>query len=120
MGSLCLQSLGLGSVAQVVTGQGAFGQYLSINLGFGLAVAMGSHVGGKISGMKDDDIISSHIVQQSYFALLICFRGSYEWSCIIRNVCVSPPPVEDATSLYFGTAIGVISCSRDNLCCLLW
>lgn len=41
---------GLGSVAQVVTGQGAFGQYISINLGFGLGVAMGVHVGGKVSG----------------------------------------------------------------------
>lgn len=41
---------GLGSVAQVVTGQGDFGHYISINLGFGLAVAMGVHVGGKVSG----------------------------------------------------------------------
>lgn len=45
-----LQAFGLGSVAQVVTGQGAFGQYVSINLGFGLGVAMGIHVGGKVSG----------------------------------------------------------------------
>lgn len=45
---------GLGSVAQVVTGQGAFGQYLSINIGFGLGVAMGVHVGGKVSGMRVD------------------------------------------------------------------
>jgi len=44
------QVLGLGSVAQVVTGRGAFGQYLSINVGFGLGVAMGVHVGGKVSG----------------------------------------------------------------------
>ncbi|XP_051932704.1 aquaporin-7 isoform X2 [Hippocampus zosterae] len=40
---------GLGSVAQVVTGQGAFGHYISINLGFGLGVALGCHVGGKVS-----------------------------------------------------------------------
>lgn len=54
VGPLCVQVLGLGSVAQVVTGQGAFGEYLSINLGFGLGVAMGVHVGGKVSGMKAD------------------------------------------------------------------
>lgn len=42
---------GLGSVAQVVTGQGEFGQYISINLGFALGVTMGVHVGGKVSGM---------------------------------------------------------------------
>ena len=41
---------GLGSVAQVVTGHGAFGQYLSINIGFGLGVTMGVHVGGSVSG----------------------------------------------------------------------
>ncbi|KAK3556003.1 hypothetical protein QTP86_034781 [Hemibagrus guttatus] len=41
---------GLGSVAQVVTGGGVFGDYLSINLGFGLGVAMGIHAGGKVSG----------------------------------------------------------------------
>ncbi|XP_051537377.1 aquaporin-7-like isoform X2 [Myxocyprinus asiaticus] len=40
---------GLGSVAQVVTGSGAFGEYLSINVGFGLGVAMGVHIGGKVS-----------------------------------------------------------------------
>lgn len=50
--NLCAQVFGLGSVAQVVTGQGAFGQYLSINLGFALGVAMGVHVGGKVSGMR--------------------------------------------------------------------
>lgn len=49
-----MQVFGLGSVAQVVTGQGAFGEYLSINLGFGLGVAMGVHVGGKVSGMRSD------------------------------------------------------------------
>lgn len=50
--SICVQVFGLGSVAQVVTGEGAFGQYLSINLGFALGVAMGVHVGGKVSGMR--------------------------------------------------------------------
>ncbi|KAF6731805.1 putative aquaporin-7-like protein 3 [Oryzias melastigma] len=37
-----MMAFGLGSVAQVVTGQGAFGQYISINIAFGLAVAMGT------------------------------------------------------------------------------
>ncbi|XP_060791490.1 aquaporin-7 isoform X2 [Neoarius graeffei] len=43
------QVFGIGSVAQVITGEGAFGEFLSINLGFGLGVAMGVHVGGKVS-----------------------------------------------------------------------
>ncbi|XP_068171759.1 aquaporin-7 [Antennarius striatus] len=49
---------GLGSVAQVVTGQGAFGHYISINLGFGLGVAMGVHVGGKVSGAHMNAAVS--------------------------------------------------------------
>lgn len=44
------QVFGLGTVAQVVTGNGVFGEYFSINVGFGLSVAMGVHVGGKVSG----------------------------------------------------------------------
>ncbi|KAM7401789.1 hypothetical protein PAMP_017068 [Pampus punctatissimus] len=59
--SLCtyvMMVFGLGSVAQVVTGQGAFGQYLSINLGFGLGVAMGVHVGGKVSGAHMNAAVS--------------------------------------------------------------
>lgn len=50
---------GLGSVAQVVTGGGIFGDYLSINLGFGLAVAFGVHIGGKVSGMEDYVLLST-------------------------------------------------------------
>ncbi|KAF7208290.1 aquaporin-7 isoform X2 [Nothobranchius furzeri] len=46
--------LGLGCVAQVVTGQGAFGHYISINIGFGLAVAMGVHIGGNVSEAVND------------------------------------------------------------------
>lgn len=53
-----MMSFGLGSVAQVVTGQGVFGHYLSINLGFGLAVAMGVYVGGKVSGAHMNGAVS--------------------------------------------------------------
>ncbi|XP_008318637.1 aquaporin-7 [Cynoglossus semilaevis] len=53
-----MMAFGLGSVAQVVTGQGAFGQYLSINLGFALGVAMGIHVGGNVSGAHMNAAVS--------------------------------------------------------------
>ncbi|XP_040889735.1 aquaporin-7 isoform X1 [Toxotes jaculatrix] len=59
--SLCtyvMMVFGLGSVAQVVTGQGEFGQYLSINLGFALGVGMGVHVGGKVSGAHMNAAVS--------------------------------------------------------------
>lgn len=56
---------GLGSVAQVVTGEGAFGQYLSINLGFALGVAMGVHVGGKVSGTSSANPTFRHPYKSS-------------------------------------------------------
>uniref|UniRef100_A0A8D0DG74 Aquaporin-7 n=1 Tax=Salvator merianae TaxID=96440 RepID=A0A8D0DG74_SALMN len=47
--SFC-QVFGLGSVAQVVLGRHNFGEYLSINLGFGFGVMLGVHAAGGISG----------------------------------------------------------------------
>ncbi|XP_029907011.1 aquaporin-7 [Myripristis murdjan] len=63
---------GLGSVAQVVTGQGAFGEYLSINLGFGLGVAMGVHVGGKVSGAHMNAAVS----------FTMCVFGRLTWKML--------------------------------------
>uniref|UniRef100_A0A3Q3DE47 Aquaporin 7 n=1 Tax=Hippocampus comes TaxID=109280 RepID=A0A3Q3DE47_HIPCM len=63
---------GLGSVAQVVTGQGAFGHYISINLGFGLGVALGCHVGGKVSGAHMNAAVS--------FAM--CVYGRLAWKML--------------------------------------
>lgn len=85
--SLLLSShkvFGLGSVAQVVTGQGAFGHYISINLGFGLGVAMGVHVGGKVSGRKAP---AEHLCcpckknkKQQPMSLLLSYSSSAYWS----------------------------------------
>ncbi|XP_072238715.1 aquaporin-7 [Leuresthes tenuis] len=67
-----MMAFGLGSVAQVVTGQGAFGQYISINLGFALGVAMGMHVGGKVSGAHMNAAVS--------FAM--CVFGRLAWKML--------------------------------------
>ncbi|XP_028262036.1 aquaporin-7 [Parambassis ranga] len=67
-----MMAFGLGSVAQVVTGQGAFGQYLSINLGFGLGVAMGVHVGGKVSGAHMNGAVS----------FTMCVFGRLAWKML--------------------------------------
>ncbi|XP_070792112.1 aquaporin-7-like isoform X1 [Pituophis catenifer annectens] len=50
LGTFLLMTFGLGSVAQVVLGKHNFGEYLSINLGFGFGVMMGVHASGGISG----------------------------------------------------------------------
>ncbi|KAH0627786.1 hypothetical protein JD844_008128 [Phrynosoma platyrhinos] len=50
LGTFLLMLFGLGSVAQVVLGQKNFGEYLSINLGFGFGAMLGIHAAGGISG----------------------------------------------------------------------
>ncbi|NWR38188.1 AQP7 protein, partial [Tachuris rubrigastra] len=47
---LFTQVFGLSSVAQVVLGKGNTGQYLSINMAFGIGVTLGIHASGGISG----------------------------------------------------------------------
>lgn len=64
-----MMAFGLGSVAQVVTGQGAFGEYLSINIGFALGVAMGVHVGGNVSGAHMNAAVS----------IAMCVFGRLSW-----------------------------------------
>ncbi|XP_034022988.1 aquaporin-7 [Thalassophryne amazonica] len=63
---------GLGCVAQVLLGQGAFGEYISVNLGFGLAVAMGMHVGGKVSGAHMNGAVS----------FTMCVFGQLPWKML--------------------------------------
>jgi MIP family channel proteins len=50
LGTFVLIVFGVGVVAQVVLGGGNTGQYLSINLAWGLAVTMGIYVAGGVSG----------------------------------------------------------------------
>lgn len=50
LGTFVLIMFGVGVVAQVVLGAGTHGDYLSINLGWGLGVTMGAYVAGGISG----------------------------------------------------------------------
>lgn len=64
-----MMAFGLGSVAQVVTGQGGFGHYLSINIGFALGVAMGVHVGGNVSGAHMNGAVS----------ITMCVFGRLAW-----------------------------------------
>ncbi|XP_072293843.1 aquaporin-7 isoform X2 [Eucyclogobius newberryi] len=63
---------GLGSVAQVVTGEGDFGHYISINLSFGLAVALGVHVGGGVSGAHMNAAVS----------FSSCVFGTLRWNLL--------------------------------------
>lgn len=50
LGTFILIVFGVGVVAQVVLSGGTTGQYLSINIAWGLAVTMGCYVAGSVSG----------------------------------------------------------------------
>ena len=50
LGTFVLMTFGLGVVAQVVLSDDEKGQYLSINIGWGLAVALAVYVSGGVSG----------------------------------------------------------------------
>uniref|UniRef100_A0A8C9NSV1 Aquaporin-7-like n=1 Tax=Serinus canaria TaxID=9135 RepID=A0A8C9NSV1_SERCA len=50
LGMFILMVFGLASVAQVVLGKGNAGQYLSINIAFGIGVTLGIYAAGAISG----------------------------------------------------------------------
>ncbi|XP_041836550.1 aquaporin-7 [Melanotaenia boesemani] len=67
-----MMAFGLGSVAQVVTGKGEFGHYISTNAGFALGVAMGVHVGGKVSGAHMNGAVS----------FTMCVFGRLAWKIL--------------------------------------
>uniref|UniRef100_A0A8B9CEW2 Aquaporin 7 n=1 Tax=Anser brachyrhynchus TaxID=132585 RepID=A0A8B9CEW2_9AVES len=58
LGMYILMVFGLSTVAQVVLGRGEFGQYLSINLGFGIGVTLGIHAAGGISAQRCTELPS--------------------------------------------------------------
>ncbi|NXG68695.1 AQP7 protein, partial [Baryphthengus martii] len=69
LGMFILMVFGLSSVAQVVLGGGRFGQYISINLGFGIGVTLGIHAAGGISG--------AHL--NAAITLTYCLLGNLPW-----------------------------------------
>ncbi|NWV73739.1 AQP3 protein, partial [Dasyornis broadbenti] len=58
LGTFILMVFGLSSVAQVVLGKGNSGQYLSINIAFGIGVTLGVYAAGGISGAHLNAAIS--------------------------------------------------------------
>ncbi len=69
LGTFVLIVFGCGAVAQVVLSKHANGEYLSINIGWGFAVAMGVYVAGGVSG--------AHLNPAVTLALAVCRRFSW-------------------------------------------
>jgi glycerol uptake facilitator protein len=73
LGTFILIVFGVGVVAQVVLSSGQNGSYLSINLAWGLAVAMGIYVAGGITGAHLNPAVT----------LALAVRRDFSWSKIL-------------------------------------
>lgn len=73
LGTLTLIAFGVGVVAQVVLGEGKTGEYLSINLGWGLAVTMGAYVAGGVSGAHLNPAVT----------LALALHRGFPWSKVL-------------------------------------
>ncbi|OXB79789.1 UNVERIFIED_CONTAM: hypothetical protein H355_012849 [Colinus virginianus] len=69
LGMYMVMVLGLSCAARAVLGKGEFGNHLSINLGFGIGVTMGTHVAQGISG--------AHL--NAAITLTHCILGNLPW-----------------------------------------
>lgn len=73
LGTLVLVTFGVAVVAQVVLGEKQNGEYLSINLGWGLAVVMGIYVAGGVTGAHLNPAVT----------LALAVRRGFAWSMVI-------------------------------------
>ena len=69
LGTFALIVFGVGVVAQVVLGNQQHGEYLSINLGWGLAVVMGVYIAGGVSGAHLNPAVTLSLAISRGFAL---------------------------------------------------
>jgi MIP family channel proteins len=73
LGTFILIVFGVGVVAQFVLSRGAAGQYLSVNIGWGLAVTMGAYVAAGVSGAHLNPAVT----------LAFAARRGFPWSKVL-------------------------------------
>jgi MIP family channel proteins len=90
LGTFTLIAFGVGVVAQVVLGGGNHGQYLSINIGWGLGVTLGCYVAGGISGAHLNPAVTLALAAYRGFAwrkvlpyVLAQFAGAFAASAVV-------------------------------------
>lgn len=93
LGTLVLVTFGVAVVAQVTLSQQSNGQYLSINLGWGLAVTMGIYTAGGISGAHLNPAVT---------LALAAFRG-FAWNKVLPFVVAQVAGAFVASSIVFAT-----------------
>lgn len=90
LGTFMLIMFGVGVVAQVVLGGGKTGEYLSINLGWGVAVTIGCFVAGGVSGAHLNPAVTLALAIHRGFAwgkvvpyVLAQFAGAFAASAVV-------------------------------------
>lgn len=93
LGTFVLIMFGCGSVAQVLLSDHKNGEYLSINLGWGLGVTLGVYVAGGISG--------AHLNPAVTLALAVCRR--FPWSKLVPYCLAQTAGAFVAAAVVYGT-----------------
>ncbi|NXO26682.1 AQP7 protein, partial [Cisticola juncidis] len=73
---LFIQVFGLSSVAQVVLGKGSTGQYLSINMAFGIGTTLGVYAAREVSG--------AHL--NAAITITQCVLGNISWTTVAAYI----------------------------------
>lgn len=93
LGTFVLIMFGAGVVAQVVLGKGDFGNYLSINLGWGLAVTLGAYVAGGVSGAHLNPAVT----------LALALHRGFAWHKVLPYVLAQLCGAFVAAAVVYGT-----------------
>jgi glycerol uptake facilitator protein len=93
LGTLTLIAFGVGVVAQVVLGGGKTGEYLSINLGWGLAVTMGAYVAGGVSGAHLNPAVT----------LALALHRGFPWAKVVPYCAAQFAGAFAASALVYAT-----------------
>jgi MIP family channel proteins len=93
LGTFVLIVFGIGVVAQVVLSGGTTGQYLSINIGWGLAVTMGCYVAGGVSGAHLNPAVT----------LALAVHRAFPWSKVVPYVIAQTAGAFTAAAVVYVT-----------------
>jgi MIP family channel proteins len=93
LGTFVLIMFGVGVVAQFVLGGGRNGQYLSVNLAWGLAVTMGAYVAAGVSGAHLNPALT----------LAVAVRRGFPWRKVLPYVAAQFAGAFTASAVVFVT-----------------
>lgn len=99
LGTFTLIVFGVGVNAQVVLGRGGHGEYLSINVGWGLAVMLGCYVAGGITGAHLNPAVT----------LALAVHRSFAWGKVLPYVLAQMAGAFAASAVVYFTYLEAIN-----------